>query len=374
MRAAWLRLVECRFAPGQAGLFWLLLALTAPLALAPRPATAICCSCSGAPCGAGFCADGITFDACTSLCISAGCTVAVNGADDCAAGCGPAPERATATMTNGPAGTPTNTPTATNTLINTPSATPTETPTGTPSITQTPTITLTPTISPTPIQCCDCPSTNSCGQPVGPSACAAGCVLSSNASCDSRVGGSNSCLTNTPTRTVTITPTVTDTPTHTPTRTPTSTPTDTPHIPDTIDPYKCYRIKASSGQPKIPKRVVTIVDQFENKRTAVLKPFLICNPSMRLDADLPTPTAVPATPGTPTPGPTRTATPLTLKHPEAHLVCYKIRDDSSETQDKFRGKKVIIRNEVEPGVETLEKYDVNVTNVICLPSVKLVVP
>jgi hypothetical protein len=128
------------------------------------------------------------------------------------------------------------------------------------------------------------------------------------------------------------------------------------------------------GQPHIEKRVVTIVDQFENKRTGVLKPFLICNPSMRLAADLPTPTAAPGG-STPTPGPTGTATPLTLLHGEAHLVCYKIRDENRPTdQPKFAGRKVIIRNQVEPGVESLERYDVATSNLVCLPSVKIVVP
>jgi hypothetical protein len=203
--------------------------------------------------------------------------------------------------------------------------------------------------------------------------------LFKDASCDSHAGGMNHCLFNTPTATVTVTMTVTNTytatftPTNTPTRTPTSTPTDTPHIPTSIDPYKCYRVKPGAGQPHIDTRVVTIVDQFENKRTAVLKPFLICNPSMRLAGDLPTPTKGPA--GTATPGQTPTVTPLTLLHPDAHLVCYKIRDENRPTdQPKFAGKKVIVRNQVEPGVESLERYDVSTSSLVCLPSVKIVVP
>jgi hypothetical protein len=169
--------------------------------------------------------------------------------------------------------------------------------------------------------------------------------------------------------------TPTTTPTQTPTQTPTITPTFTPAVPNSIDPYKCYRIKASATQPHIAPRIVTIVDEFENKRTAVLKPFLICNPSMRLSATPATPTAGPTAVGTPTAGPSPTATPLTLVHPEAHLVCYKIRDENQPTnQPKFVAKKVLIRDDVEPGDDSQERYDVLTSNLVCMPAAKTILP
>jgi hypothetical protein len=366
-----------------------------------QAARAMCCTCSGGGCGSGFCTDIVTAPSCAMICTSAMCPVFVfDNTDDCANGCGTAADVATATPSNSPTRTatpsaspsdtpsssPTHTPTVTPSLTVTPSATPTAT------ITSTPTITLTPTITPTPIQCCFCPGTNSCGQPIAPLTCSAGCTLSSDASCDSGAGGTNHCLTNTPTptftitRTITMTPTLTWTPTSSPTITPTSTPTDTPMIPANIDPYKCYRVRLGLGQPHIPKRVVTIVDEFENKRTAVLKPFLVCNPSERLAAVVPTatptetptgeiPTATATPSGTRSPQPTSTPTPLPLINPDAHLVCYKLHDENRPTsQPRFSGRKIQIRDEVEPGVESKEKYEVVTSNLICLPAVQTILP
>jgi len=133
-----------------------------------------------------------------------------------------------------------------------------------------------------------------------------------------------------------------------------------------IDPYKCYRVKAKDH---LPKRVVVVVDQFENKRTAVLKPFLLCNPSVRFEEP------PPAAGTTPTAGPSPTRTPLTLKNPLDHLVCYKVKDENKPTtQPKFTVKKVKIRNEVIPGTPVEESFDVLKSELVCLPSTKTVLP
>ena len=357
-------------------------AVLAPPAV--QRAAAMCCACKAGTCGGGFCEDGIAGTSCTSYCLALGCSTAVfDNTATCSGGCGAAGTLPTGTPTTtptdtptpAPSGTPTSTPSSTPSVSRT--ATPSNTPTTTPTVTvtSTPTITLTPSITPTPIQCCDCPTTKSCGQPIGPSTCSSGCTLFSDYSCDSGVGGSNSCKANTPTATVTntltVTPTSTPTRTNTatPTRTPTQTPTQTEVIPSSIDPYKCYRIKG----PHVDTRVVTIVDQFENKRTGVMKAFMVCNPSLRLDGTAP-PTVTPGG-STPTPGPSPTPTTLPLKHPEAHLVCYKIRDQNRPIdQPKFPGVKIMIRDEVEPGVESVENYDVTRSNLVCMPSVKSIVP
>jgi hypothetical protein len=170
----------------------------------------------------------------------------------------------------------------------------------------------------------------------------------------------------TPTITGTFTPTFT--PTSTFTITPTRTATATQVIPSNIDPYKCYRVKA---EDRLPKRTVVVVDQFENKRTAVLKPYLLCNPSVRFNE--PTPGSGGGT--TPTAGPSPTPTALPLKNPNDHLVCYKLKDDNSPTtQPKFQAKHVKIRDEVNPGVESEETYEVLKSELVCLPSTSSITP
>lgn len=353
----------------------ILLAIVALIGPGARSAEAACCACYGGGCGSGFCADELTGIDCTMLCISGGCNSAfVDVNDTCAGGCGAISPQPTGTFTPGPSRTPTDTPTFTPT-VPTPTASSTVTQTAT--VTSTGTVTATATntpIPPTPIQCCECSGSNSCGAPSTPGTCSMGCSLKIDASCDSGVGGSNKCLTNTitptitqtPTRTLTVTQTFTPTSTFTVTQTPTR--TDTPPVPSEIDPYKCYRIKA---EDRVPSRTVQLVDQFESKRTVELKPFLLCNPSMRFIPPTPAP---PATPGgfTPTAGPSPTATALTLKHPLARLVCYKIKDDNKGgTQPKFKERTVEVHNELTLGEEDIRKYEVLKSDLVCLPSVTI---
>jgi len=122
-------------------------------------------------------------------------------------------------------------------------------------------------------------------------------------------------------------------------------------VPVSVDPYKCYRIKTTSGKPKPEKRVVRLTDQFGSEFNAVLKPFLECNPAQRSDGVVPPPT---------------------LAHPEAHLVCYKIRTEKDPTNESLMlPRQIAIRNEVEMGVEAAEEYyDVMKSDLVCMPSVK----
>jgi hypothetical protein len=204
------------------------------------------------------------------------------------------------------------------------------TPTSTPTVTPTPTSTATPT----PRRCCSCPDTNSCGPPVNTSFvdfCEPGCTSVLNASCN---GVDVSC----PTHTVTLTPTVTPTgtPTRTPTRTPTVTltPTDTPVFPE-IDPYKCYKAKGVGSLAK--ERLVTYTDEFETKRTRVMKPFLICNASAPSDSDIPI----------------ADVTPPPLHDPAGRLICYKIRDERKiEKQERYEKRTVDLRTRVEVHTES----------------------
>lgn len=321
-----------------------LVALIAFAAGAPS-AEAMCCVCRGGGCNTGFCVDSVANTlVCSNLCDQAGCPDAVyHSGDVCAGGCDVAAELPTATPTNTPTqtGTPTQTPTYT------PTSTFTATPSATPTVTNTPTITHTPTVTPTPRQCCQNDAIPACGPVITPFVCNTPGVFVNNASCDGAVGR---CVSPTVTRTPANTNTPTNTPTHTPTITPTNTPTNTPRIPDSVDPYKCYRVKTSIGQPKPPKRVVKLIDQFGNEFNAVLKPFLMCNPTQRTN-------------GTQTPGP--------LANPEAHLVCYKIKAEKNAANDDLKlPRKVAIRNEVVPGDERREFYDVMKSDLLCMPSTK----
>jgi hypothetical protein len=291
-------------------------------AVMPSRAVAACCACTDC----GFCIDDIGFVECADLCAGCGVQVNYSSGDDCDGGCSGAPELPTATPTLTPTPTSTFTPTSTDTPTITPTATSTDTPTVTP--------TNTATSTPTPARCCSCPSTNSCGPPITPGYvdfCDPECVPVLYASCN---GVDISCPTQTATIPPTITRTPTATPTFTPTKTATPTPTDTPVLPE-IDPYKCYKAK---GQGAIPKeRIVTYTDEFEKKRTRVMKPFMVCNPSAPSDPSIPI----------------AQVTPPPLFDPAARLVCYKVRDERRvEKQAKFPGKLTDVRVQVEDHSES----------------------
>lgn len=236
----------------------------------------------------------------------------------------------------------TPTPIATKTFTPTPSPTIVLTSTSTPTVTLTPTITSTATITPTPFFCCQCPGF--CGSAATSQACTSintGCLSFENAVC----GTGFSCFTATPTRTPANTPTMTPTRTDTPTRTPTPTQTPTATVPMNVDPYKCYRIKPKSSN--FQRRTVTLVDQFQEKKTVLLKPLYLCNPSAKGDAQ----------------GDDMSE----LRHPDDHLVCYGIRD---ENKPKVNIPNVMTRNEIEPEMVNVETFEVHKAKLLCLPSSK----
>lgn len=152
-----------------------------------------------------------------------------------------------------------------------------------------------------------------------------------NATCD---GLNVACPTRTPTLTPTETRTPTSTPTWTSTNTPTNTPTITPLFPE-IDPYKCYKAKGVGAIAK--ERVVTYTDEFETKRTRVLKPFMVCNPSAPSDPNIPL----------------AEVTPPALYEPVSRLICYKVRDERrTEKQDRYSRRTVNLRTRVEVHTES----------------------
>lgn len=292
-------------------------------AVTPQAATAMCCACTDC----GFCVDDLSLVDCSELCGQcAPGSLAFSMSDTCDSGCGSAPVLPTATPTLTPTPTATFTSTHTPSLTPTTTATPTQTPTSTP--------TRTHTSTPTPARCCSCPDTNSCGPPVNGDFvdfCDPECLPVLNASCN---GVDISCPTRTSTRTPTETPTPTVTPTWTLTYTPTLTPTNTPLYPE-IDPYKCYKAKGLGTIES--ERIVTYTDEFETKRTRVMKPFLVCNASAPSDPDIPVDDVVPPP----------------LYHPEGRLICYKIKDERKmEPQDRFTKKTVNLRTRVEVHTES----------------------
>ena len=320
------------------------LAIFAFVTLAPAAADAMCCVCRGAACGTGFCVDSLSSGgACTQACDAAGCpNVVFDNSDVCAGGCG-------VVTTELPTATPSSTPTQTGTPSQTPSTTPTAsfsaTVTNTPTVTTTATITNTPPVTPTPKQCCQNAAIPACGPVVMPFICNTPGVFVNNADCNGSIGR---CVSPTITLTPSNTPTPSSTPTNTPTRTPTSTPTDTPDVPTSIDPYKCYRIKTSTGKPKPEKRVVRLIDALGNEFTVAIKPFLACYPTQRTDG---------------------TATPAPLENPEAHLICYKIKTDKNAANQAVNlPKKIMIRNKLVSGVQSTEFYDVMKSSLVCMPS------
>jgi len=341
------------------GAWVLALALAGLVSLTPYRVDAMCCACTGgASCSGGFCTDGISSPvACANFCSAAGCPNTVfNGTDVCAGGCdvaGPLP-------TGTPSSTPTQTltPSTTNTPTQTPSRTPTitltPTPTRTPTITPTFTNTFTPTATPTPETCCQGQG-SLCSNAKTPGVCNAGVPMIGQV-CDQNDVG---CVTPsprptfTPTRTITITRTPINTPTATPTKTDTPTLTETPKIPMNIDPYKCYRIKDDSAD-KFQKPEVKLVDEFGVTTTAVLKPFLLCNPTIQ-------------TLGSETPGMNGDQV-----NPEAHLVCFKIRD---RTDPQMVPSAVEVHVDFgdlpTPTPFTVRKLDILKANLLCMPAAKL---
>jgi hypothetical protein len=304
--------------------FALMLALMLSVGILPtvERAAALCCACKDGC--AGFCEDNYPMANCNTLCTSAGCSTDVsNATDTCDGGCSPAGVLPTVTPSNSPTATvtpsasPSESPTASSTI--TPTATPTSTATGTVTYTATNTATstqtLTPSNTPTPQTCCQ-GAEQLCGNSSDPmqGVCGANQTPKIGMVCQGGVPGICVTPTPVPTWTVTATWTLTRTPTNTPTATPTRTDTPTltpsPMVPTDIDPYKCYRIK-DTHSPKFAKRDVTLVDAFGNTTTAVIKPFLFCNPSIE-------------TAGTPTPG-TDPANPRPV-HPDSFMVCYKVKD------------------------------------------------
>ncbi|MGB8703128.1 MAG: hypothetical protein WCD18_27230 [Thermosynechococcaceae cyanobacterium] len=106
-----------------------------------------------------------------------------------------------------------------------------------------------------------------------------------------------------------------------------------PHpTPKDLDHFKCYRAKGSAINVK-----VDLKDQFQSQKSAaVLNPYLLCNPVVKIHNRVTTP----------------------ILHPEAHLVCYKI------TIQPFVTRRQVVN---QFGAAVLPMKD---ADTLCVPSLK----
>jgi List-Bact-rpt repeat protein len=104
-------------------------------------------------------------------------------------------------------------------------------------------------------------------------------------------------------------------------------------IPPALDHYKCYLVSPTTFR----RRVVTLSDQFESKRTTVLQRVRLCNPVSK----------------------NRTR----ILHSEDHLVCYTIAQVRG--QRPFARRVVLVRNQF-----GLERLTLLRPYLLCVPSTK----
>ena len=183
--------------------------------------------------------------------------------------------------------------------------------------TPTTTATMTPTRTPTPT------TTLTAAQSGAPTPTPSGAATTSPTP--------TAAATASPTRTATPTPIATVTPT--PTLTVTATPTSQPNV----DHFKCYKSRRAAGAPAFVQREVTLEDQFESKRTTVIRTDSFCNP---VDKDG-----------------------EGINDPTAHLQCYKIRDAAG--QEGFASRDLLVDNQFGVQVLTAKK-----ASLLCVPSRK----
>jgi hypothetical protein len=112
-------------------------------------------------------------------------------------------------------------------------------------------------------------------------------------------------------------------------------PTPAPPPPSDLDHYKCY---AASG-PEIDGLIVDLKDQFTSETTAVLHPFLFCNPVKKIHNGIVT----------------------AIQHPDVHLTCYVTGTSN------FSGTNINIRNQF----VALNNQPVQQPDLLCVPTEKL---
>jgi hypothetical protein len=108
--------------------------------------------------------------------------------------------------------------------------------------------------------------------------------------------------------------------------------------PETIDHFKCYKVKVTEGTLEFEPIQVTLADQFEDKLFDVKKPNRLCNPVDKNDEG--------------------------IINFEAHLMCYKVKRAEDEPKhEKVKG--IRINNQFGPlQIDTKKEEE------LCVPSTK----
>lgn len=116
-----------------------------------------------------------------------------------------------------------------------------------------------------------------------------------------------------------------------------------------VDHYKCYEITVSKSTKEAPNKFtpvdVTVHDQFGTRILTAKKPTRLCNP---VRSQWPP-----------------NAEPEEIKHPDNHLMCYKIVLKDS-TQPKFVKTRIAVQNQFGP-----EVLDATALEDFCVPSLKV---
>ena len=141
----------------------------------------------------------------------------------------------------------------------------------------------------------------------------------------------------TPTAAATASPTRTATPTATVTPTATLTTTAVPTPQANVGHFKCYKARTGAGAPAFVQREVTLEDQFESKRTMIVRTDSFCDP---VDKDG-----------------------EGINDPSAHLQCYKVKDAAG--QDAFTPRDLLADNQF-----GLQALTVKKARLLCVPSRK----
>ena len=110
-----------------------------------------------------------------------------------------------------------------------------------------------------------------------------------------------------------------------------------------VNHFKCYRVRGTFGAPKFTERDVLLVDQFEDRNTTVIKPFLLCNPVNKNGEGIPS--------------------------PASHVTCYKIRDVAGQPPFVPQSPNVTDQFIVQD-LQTSRRTDCGKTRLVCVPSSK----
>jgi hypothetical protein len=110
-----------------------------------------------------------------------------------------------------------------------------------------------------------------------------------------------------------------------------------------INHFKCYKVRATRGTPAFTSRDVSVMDQFEDKMTTVIRPALLCNPVDKNGEGMP--------------------------FPENHLTCFKIKDVSG--QPAFQAQPIEVSDQfVTEDLNLTQRADCSRVRMLCVPSSK----